>query len=365
MKQLDALRAIAVIGVVYQHFVWRRSPLPFFRDTINWGGIGVDLFFVLSGFLITKILLTSKDKVDRCEETLLESAKRFYIRRTLRIFPIYYLTLITSAMLSVASSRDAFFWNLAYLSNIYVALQGKWPPLIGHLWSLSVEEQFYLLWPWLILLVPRKHLLKFLICVILTGPLYRAGCFIVDASSFITNVITLGTIDLFGIGALLAYLKTSGRYSQVSVDFFAKQCLLAGGIPFLLLLMLKYPDTYNTFYRTFEGFFFLWILHRASDGFTGAAGTVLEWKPLVYLGKVSYGIYVYHNFMPTVGRSLASLIKVGYPSQAFLQFSIDFGLTIFTASLSWYLIEKPLSQFKERFGKKRLTEPGRVALATE
>lgn len=148
MKQLDGLRAIAVLSVLYYHFY--SNALPF-------GIMGVRLFFVLSGFLITGILLQCRRLAETGGQSSLFTLRRFYIRRFLRIFPLFYLVLLVSAVINLQGFRDGLWWHAAYLSNVYFAAGGNAGATI-HFWSLSVEEQFYLIWPWLILYVPRAWL---------------------------------------------------------------------------------------------------------------------------------------------------------------------------------------------------------------
>jgi peptidoglycan/LPS O-acetylase OafA/YrhL len=139
MPQLDALRALGVFGVWFTH--WGIGTLPVLR-WIHWGEMGVQLFFVLSGYLITGILLRARDRAD-CGEGKWLVAKRFYVRRFLRICPIYYLTLLATAIV-IQHMREGFFWHLTYTSNIFFALRGRLDLIGAHFWTLSVEEQFYL-----------------------------------------------------------------------------------------------------------------------------------------------------------------------------------------------------------------------------
>ena len=122
MPQLDALRAIAVGAVILHHFLPLGRFIPY--DFVTFGDLGVRLFFVLSGFLITGILLKCKSKVDLGDESPSFELRQFYVRRFLRIFPVYYLTLAIVAILNVPTVRTTFFWHLSYLSNVYFALRG-------------------------------------------------------------------------------------------------------------------------------------------------------------------------------------------------------------------------------------------------
>jgi peptidoglycan/LPS O-acetylase OafA/YrhL len=352
MVQLDSLRALAVFAVMYQHFYSDKMPTLFNRP-LYWGSVGVELFYVLSGFLITGILLKYKDSIEAKNETLITCLKKFYYRRTLRIFPIYYLLLATIFILSVDGVRETVFWHFCYLSNVYSASVGKWPPTnINHFWSLAVEEQFYLFWPWLILLVPRKHLLTTVTMMICSGPLYRFTClYVVGASKFTTDVLTPGCLDLLGMGALLALLKNKGLPFEKYKDTVSQTGLIVGGTLALAMFMAKayaINNLFIIFFRFFEGLFFLWLVDKTSDGLKGISGKVLEVKPLIYLGKISYGIYLYHNLVPLMTRYFLSILAPNYALPDEMSFFINSIVTVALASVSWFLIESPIQQLKNR-----------------
>eukprot|EP01136_Pigoraptor_vietnamica_P044419 Opistho-1_new@21151 len=153
---LDVLRAFAVCFVIIAHWgpsKFRSEILTFiFQKIIPDGLFGVDLFFVLSGFLITSILLNAKDNANGNRMTIIKS---FYIRRALRIFPIYYLLIAIVYLLNDQSVKDHLIYYLSYTSNFLTFKLRDWGS-ISHTWSLAVEEQFYLIWPWIIIFIPKK-----------------------------------------------------------------------------------------------------------------------------------------------------------------------------------------------------------------
>ena len=136
MPQLDGLRTLAVAAVIWSHWV------PPYQFGFEWGVMGVNLFFVLSGFLITGILLDSRAGAVRPGDRWF-AIRQFYTRRVLRIFPLFYMTLALLVLVNVRPVRQTFLWHVCYLSNVYFFRQGAWIGQISHFWSLAVEEQFY------------------------------------------------------------------------------------------------------------------------------------------------------------------------------------------------------------------------------
>src|SRR5258707_12985436 len=134
--------------------------------------------FVLSGYLITGILLRCRRSIEAGQSDVATALRRFYIRRFLRIFPPYYALLALMFMANFPGVRNTLWWHAGYASNFLFALQGSWTPWVtSHFWSLAVEEQFYVVWPFLILLVPRSRLVAVVISSTVSSPLFRLiGC---------------------------------------------------------------------------------------------------------------------------------------------------------------------------------------------
>ena len=153
--QLDALRAVAVLGVMLHHY-WPEAEKALGLST---GFLGVQLFFVLSGFLITGILLRARDRVQLGQSSTAHGIGQFYVRRVLRIFPLFYAMLAIAWLAGLPEVRDSLPWHLMYASNVYMVRIQDWHGSVSHLWSLAVEEQFYLVWPFVIFFMPRRWLL--------------------------------------------------------------------------------------------------------------------------------------------------------------------------------------------------------------
>ncbi|MBL8813836.1 MAG: acyltransferase, partial [Planctomycetaceae bacterium] len=196
MPQLDGLRAVAVAAVLVAHWE-NRFPTVM---GMGIGQLGVGLFFVLSGFLITSQLW---ELGEGTVKTKCSNLWRFWVRRVLRIFPLYYLTVIAGTLFSISGVVEHFGWHLSYLSNVLAWRQGSLESLKSsqHFWSLAVEEQFYLLWPLLVLFLPRRHTLILIVCGIAVAPAWRSGLFVTNSVRFSQLPATL---DYLGGGAALA-----------------------------------------------------------------------------------------------------------------------------------------------------------------
>ena len=199
--QLDALRAFAVLAVVAHHtFDVQRQAWA------SYGARGVQLFFVISGFLITGILIDARRDAETLGAPKAQVFRSFYARRALRIFPVYYVTLAIGTLIGIAGMREHLGWNLLYLSNWRIALDGHWGT-VTHVWSLAVEEQFYLFWPFVVLLAPRRLLPwaigSMIFVAVVTRVMLTAET---DMWSDGINIVTPAVLDSLGLGGLLALL---------------------------------------------------------------------------------------------------------------------------------------------------------------
>lgn len=188
--------------VMISHWV----PPNYFINKIPNGGLGVDIFFVLSGFLITWILLGNRKKAELENSGKGSVIRTFYFRRTIRIFPIYYLVVLALIVLQKytdSSIGSSYGYYLTYTTNFYMFSLGKWEGIgiVSHLWSLAVEEQFYLLWPALMLFVPRKYLLHVIYIFIGIGVLSQ----VLLVNHTMGPIMTSTCFQAFGVGALLAW----------------------------------------------------------------------------------------------------------------------------------------------------------------
>lgn len=346
IKQLDGLRCFAVLGVLVFHLISPRDPffsrVPF--------GYGVDLFFLLSGFLITSILFKIKDSESN---SLGNSLKSFYIRRSLKIFPIYYITLIFLTLIGFQNYNDVNPWVFTYTTNIWTSLGKPYLGSYNHLWSLAVEEQFYLFWPILILIVNYKRIKALIIITILSSILFKIGIFYYNNGwSPAINSFTLGCMDTLGLGALLAYYVKFERTTYQKI--FLNKWIFAVVFVFYFFTMIfpLFPEQtwiHEIFSNTlFSIFAFFIVAPAVTDSYKGIVSKILENRLIVHLGKISYGLYLYHFFMPDLYNYLNSI-------GLFLNNTPNFVIAFYFVSclviseISWYLVENPFLKLKSRF----------------
>jgi len=347
MPQLDALRAFAAFSVLFGHFVW---PPPRWLAIVPWAWCGVQLFFVLSGFLITGILLDGRKQVE-AGTSRFWMLRQFYIRRFLRIFPLYYAVVFAGHIAQLPGFTEEFGWNLAYLTNFYIVLKGAWVGVASHLWTLSVEEQFYLIWPWIVLFLPKRRLLPTFVGVTIFAIVYR----IVTTGSFGLNLLPFASLDSFGMGALLAVAQRREKEGSARLRRTICAIGLWLGAPLLILgLALHFPP------QSLPGklgvmmmnlalpLLFTPLISHAADGFTGVLGFFLTRRSILYIGRISYGIYIYHlpvGWVFTVkGSRWLSWLPWFIPHSVVLLVA-----TIALAALSWHLFERPINQLKRLF----------------
>lgn len=366
--QLDGLRAVAIGLVLAQHLLplHRLIPnpekLPPNKLVPPLGFYGVCLFFVLSGFLITRILLAARRRVTLGESGVGRQLGVFYARRTLRIFPLYYATLFVLAALNVRHVRERLPWHLTYTGNWLFS----WPADYNaggferHLWSLGVEEQFYLIWPWLILLTPRKLLLPAMALAFASGPAWRAWFALRGWPWQFTQFPTPANFDLLAAGAIVAFAWPYLRARR----WLVWSCLIVG-VPTALFTVVLYRSDFLLTTRqilqpTALALCFAAFVGFCGHGLPGVAGKLLELRPVLYVGKVSYALYVFHNFAPpllrwTVGDRLGA-------SQTWTFGLASVGLTLVAASVSWHAFEGPINRLKRFFpyGPSSTTSTGRI-----
>ena len=340
LPQLDGFRALAVTAVMLDHFWFAGSSL---------GHLGVRLFFVLSGFLITAGLIADRERGDAVGGDRPGILFRFYARRFLRIFPPYYL-LVAIMALSVPEVAQTLKWHLLYLTNLYEARHNAFIPWqVGHFWSLAVEEQFYLLWPFVVLLAPRRWLAHVFIGVILLSLVYRAVALVtpLEAMQVSRTVLPFAAIDALAAGALLALLRDRAGIRRIllwialagAVAWLTLAWLMGGGLLGGAWVAVEYLVMQPLTAVVFAG-----AVAWAQGLPTGLLSRLVAAWPLRSLGRISYGVYLYH--MP-IGALIWHL--QGSADYGPLHALVSAAASIAAATLSWHLLERPILRLKRHF----------------
>ncbi len=350
LPQLDGLRALAVAGVMVTHFFYERPGVR----ALRLGSYGVSLFFVLSGFLITGILLDAREHAARAEAGRLHLLRQFYARRFLRIFPLYYFVLALTAAIGVTAFRDTWPWHVAYASNFYFAHRGSWLAPVTPYWSLALEEQFYLAWPWVVLFVPPRRLFAVVLAGVIACPLARLAMYLSGrVDPFAIGVLPTGSADLLFAGALLAVTARDPAPARMR-----RVVCIAGlwfGVPTLALVRvteaLGWPGqtARGVLEVTALAGVFTWVVDRGARGFEGAIGRGLSWAPVAYVGRISYGLYVWHALLSYVSYGVFARVGLHLAPGSLVRAALLTAVSLGVASLSWVVLERPLNELKRHF----------------
>jgi len=353
MPGLDGLRGLAILSILafHERAAFATSGVEgVVRRVFDYGWLAVDLFFVLSGFLITGILLDALTRIPAGGVS--GYFRTFYIRRSLRIFPIYYVYLAVAAIEWACYRRGGsvgIWWYLLYIDN-WKPGHGSLDWEFAHLWSLAVEEQFYLVWPLVILLAGRKHLVK--VCLgTLAGvvAIRLVFHFVLHLSDEGIYRTTICRMDSFAIGALATVM--AGSYRELLIRHRLK--IYAAATVFCLSGMgaLDFPIGNTIGWCVISIGFGLLVMIVAVSPLRA-----FEWAPLRRIGVVSYSMYLFHqvvytNIWDAIARPLH--IKAGASNLAghAIYVIAGAGAIYALAEFTFRFIESPFQQMKKRFGE--------------
>lgn len=321
IRGIDGLRAIAAISVYLLH-----AGLPFAQR----GGIGVDVFFVISGFVITRSLLAEYDHSRAID------IAAFYVRRAVRLWPALAVMVMTFALIDPArvSLKYEILPSLLYYSNWTRAFDFGGPVILGHTWTLSVEEQFYLVWPLVLLacLRWRSHAVAIVLALAASSAVWRAFLFLHGHSGNEVFHRFDTRFDGLMLGTALALMSAStvrkaGRLFPVAV---------------LCLAVVVYNYHWPKDWLFLGGYLLVGVaaatvLSRIVSDQQGALVQGLEWAPLAFFGRISYGFYLWH--LPVL------LALPGFGLTSWQKVLAQFLITLGFALLSWFLIEIPAKRF--------------------
>ncbi len=355
---LNNLRFIAAMGVLIFHMELKKQLLGFkfyyMHQLINLGDVSVTLFFVLSGFLITYLLLAER------EQTGTVAVKKFYTRRILRIWPLYYLILILGFFVlpniaifqiptsDLVNTGDTIQLSLFFLlfANIGFIVYGN-VAYIDQTWSVAVEEQFYLIWPFIIKIF-KRILPALLFIIILFGLLRIVFTYLfykAEIYHYFYWFFKYTRIDTMLIGGLFAYMLFN-NYRRTLVLIYNIYVQIITVILLLILLFSGYPLPY-IHQQVYALLFGIVIINAAANGRSLLSGKL---KVLDYLGKISYGIYMYHNIMVVLSLKLCAWY-FNPSSTLFLitSYLVAILLTLLISHLSYRYFERFFLSLKKKF----------------
>jgi peptidoglycan/LPS O-acetylase OafA/YrhL len=326
----------------------------------NAGPLGVIMFFVLSGFLITYLLFAEREFAGRI------NIKQFYIRRILRIWPLYFVLIVLGFFVFPhfnvfkipvqETSFKANFWQnfilfILFLPNLAFSIYRTAVPNIGQLWSIGVEEQFYLIWPWFI--TKSRNFVRTIIGFIAVILIVKATVLVLskisDAQVFIVmkKFLAMSKLETMAIGALAAYYLYFKKESILKLIYHPLVLMMSIAILPLgvVFIPMKLQDGVHVLYSIC---FAIIILNVGSND---KSLLKLEHPILDFLGKISFGIYMYHmavaTFIIHIARDVWMFGRDLSPMESLIIYSLVLGITILVATLSYYIIEKPFINRKK------------------
>lgn len=364
---LDGLRGVAILLVMLFHFTMRVDleirTSDFVFETFTGFYLGVDIFFVVSGYLITRILLRA--------ELTGRAYRSFFMRRAIRIFPPYWLYLVACLAVLPAfreySARsyinDHYIWFLTYTNNFLIMRDG-WPSShLSHLWSLAVEEQFYILWP-ILFVVPilRRNWLAVLLLGCLFAPLLRMWMVLTNTGGLGVYVLLPARMDPLILGGLIAFCEARGHLDKIN-GVLKYLSVPAGLFIFIFLVSLGFGKSY------IPRFLDIGLKHSAAAVLTGAVLTscllgrttlnrYLTNTLLLRLGKLSYGLYLWHfmvdNLLLDKQLHPAFFVKGGMPQEVYILAYLVIAslISYLLALVSWKFFEEPILRLKGYFQYK-------------
>lgn len=308
-------------------------------------GVGVDVFFLISGFLITYLLIKEK------EETGTIHLINFYIRRTLRIWPIYFLIIaITPFLIKITQSPEPdYLSNILFIGNFSMIKSGVWSFPFAHFWSICIEEHFYLIWPFIVLYFPTKRLPVIFFFVIFLSVIYRGYISSIPSENQWMQLYlnSLCRFDVLAIGAFFGYVhyfKPIKFNPEPAIRFMLY-------VLFILIMCLDPIVLYdNLFLATFKKYFYSIFFVFSMGNYLFNPNALLNFKKknfIHYLGKVSYGIYMFHNII--IPLVIQFIILRYHLSNFYLYTLITYAISIVIPIIIFELFEKQILKLKVRF----------------
>ena len=338
--QLDALRGIACIMVLFHHLV------PGASSHIALGPLGVRLFFVMTGFLLVGNLLQQKER----RQAPITIFNVFYQKRSIRILPVYFLAFGALCLAGVESAKAVWPWIATFTINLHMGLTGEWPGNLSHYWFLATSEQMVLALSLILLWLPGRYLVPALMLLFLGAAAHRWLGTAWGLDPMLIWFSPISSLDSIALGALLGlfYRKDKESIARTACKPWV------GALAWLMLVLgtlirMRFSETALIhFAETLEALFFGWLILRAAIGFSGTVEWLLTLPLLVYTGMISYALYIFHPILHSF--VMWAFEKAGLPStpENLGVIVAAFSVSFLAATLSWYLMEKPLASLKPK-----------------
>jgi peptidoglycan/LPS O-acetylase OafA/YrhL len=354
VKGLDGLRALAVVLVFLSH----KAHV----DAIDAGKIGVWLFFLISGYLIIGELHRNRVRIEQHGARTAALLYVFFMKRTLRIFPVYYLLLVALTIAHASFyQRDVdlgLAWHFVFLSNYWIGVvHDGWPGTVSHFWSLAVEQQFYLVAPFALLFVRASRHLTLCAVVVAAAGLAHLALYEEGAIAPLIYAFSPWNFAMLALGGALAIggARAPLRPGALSAGWFVGACAAVAGFVLAradcagcaegVTSATMLPGFCDIGLALSLGALFLWLVRRQDSVLVAA----LELRPLAYLGTISYGFYLFHNLVPArLGMAPGLYARFHLPEmvQLALALVLQFALSVLLAHLSWQVLEKRVLEWK-------------------
>lgn len=353
-RQINAVRGIGVLLVIMFHWILQNGMV----SVLSNGALGVDIFFVLSGFFITGLLLDGRKMAGENGISRITVFKNFLLNRALRIFPLYYITIFILYIFHETTNttiQSNFIYYATYTSNFLLHQRQQWDDIVSHFWSLAVEEQFYLVWPLVILGSPKKYL-PFIISFFIAIGFFTQRFWAVNEFDLL---LPFTCFDALGMGALLSwiYLTKPHHFKKAYhiISFLLLMCFAYFIVGKVLNKNIFLPD--DTMSLLAAWFIAGIILKEHKTGLIFSF--FLNSRPLIFIGKISYGVYIFHLILPHYVWKLIHIhnfydrVPNVLKQYDILFHSVNLGVIILLAWFSYRFIETPILQLKKHLAPSR------------
>ncbi len=331
ITELDGFRALAVLGVMWFHL----APYEWHFD-IAWEN-GVYFFFVLSGYLISLILFKNLDEREKTPK--FQIWKNFMTRRSLRILPGYFFAVLLGALLLSPPVLKYWWAYLLHGSNFLTIYLQEWPPGVAHFWTLGIEIQYYLAWSLLILLIPARLRLSAILGSIGIAMIWRSW----GQTENFSHLYPWAMLDFFGAGAFVAWLQGKGKLPNRALC----HAVIWGSL--ILYIARDFSVHLDAVAMSLFAAFSAGLICLSLHGIHGPVATMLNHPVIQYTGKISYGLYLYHNFANYPTFLMSFIFPEGSVAMKLASVICATILAYAISHLSFRLIEMPFNRLKSRF----------------